>query len=375
MALVTYQPFKSIYVLSAVGFELLRLPLFIAKFATSYGRQRAGWSFRQALITRLFFFIVRHLATVQQKTPLPLEAGKEKERWTTMKPAKDNMYQGPLRSNADVQPTEIGATWYPAPLTSASDKNNITVILHIHGGAFVVGSGRTKDNGPFARRLLKHTPATHVLCPQYRLSTLPASKASNPFPAALQDTLTSYLYLVNDLEISPKDIVLSGDSAGANLIMALLRYMTDYDSDLNLATPSAALLWSPWVDPSDVACSYVHDNPHYHSDYLSPAFTNWGSAAYAGTPGLASLKQPYVNQKMKMFKTEVPLWVNTGGAEILYFDDKEWAEKMKAEGNDVTLMVEETVPHDVLLVGDALGFAREATSCAKGAGEWMKEKR
>ncbi|OAK96653.1 alpha/beta-hydrolase [Phaeosphaeriaceae sp. SRC1lsM3a] len=375
MPLFTYQPFKGFYVLSAVGFELLRLPLFIAKFVTSYGRQRAEWTFRQALVTRLFFAIVKHIATVQQYTPLPLEPGKEKERWVTMKPAKDDMYQGQLRSNADVQPAEIGATWYPAPLTSASDKSNITVILHMHGGAFVIGSGRTKDNGPFARRLLKHTPASHVLCPQYRLSTLPASKTSNPFPAALQDTLTSYLFLINELQISPKDIIISGDSAGANLAMSLLRYITDYGSDLALPSPSAALLWSPWVDPSDVTCSYVHDNANYASDYLSPAFTNWGSAAYAGLSGLASLKQPYVNHKMKMFKTEVPLWVNTGGAELLYFDDKEWAEKMKEAGNDVTLMVEKTVPHDVLLIGDALGFAREATNCAKGAGEWMKGKR
>lgn len=375
MPLFAYQPFKSIYVLSAVGFELLRLPLFIAKFVTSYGRPHSKWSFRQALVTRLFFSIVRHVAIVQQRTPEPLEAGNEKERWTTMKPAESDMYQGPLKSNADVKPAEIGATWYPAPLTSGSDKSNITVILHIHGGAFVIGSGRTKDNGPFARRLLKHTPATHVLCPQYRLSTLPASKTSNPFPAALQDTLTSYLYLLNDLSISPKDIVLSGDSAGANLIISLLRYLTEHGSDLSLPNPSAALLWSPWVDPSDTTCSYVHDNPNYNTDYLSPAFTNWGSAAYAGLNGLESLKQPYINHKMKMFKTEVPLWVNTGGAELLFYDDKEWAEKMEKEGNDVTLMVEEKVPHDVLLIGDTLGFSREATSCAKAAGEWMKSKR
>jgi acetyl esterase/lipase len=77
---------------------------------------------------------------------------------------------------------------------------------------------------------------------------------------------------------------------------------------------------------------------------------------------------------MKMFKTDVPIWVNTGGAEILYFDNKEWAEKMREAGNDVTLMVEKIVPHDVLLVGDILGFGKEATNSAKHAGEWLRSK-
>jgi acetyl esterase/lipase len=375
MALLTYQPFKGVYALAAFGFELARLPLFLIKYLHSYGRQHPAWTFRQAITVQLFFSAVGHLATVQMRTGLPLTPGKEKERWITIKAAVDSMYKGPLRSNPDVKPVEIGATWYPAPLTSGSDKSNIKVIFHIHGGAFVVGDGRTADSGSFASRLLKHATATHVICPQYRLSTLPASKTSDAFPAAFQDSLTSYLYLINDLKVSPRDIVLSGDSAGANLAISLLRYINEYGQELNIPNPSACLLWSPWINPSDTTCSYVHDNANYKTDYLSPAFTNWGSSAYAGLPGLSTLSQVYINHKLKMFKTEVPLWVNTGSAEILFFDDKEWANRMKEAGNDVTLMVEDDVPHDVLLIGDMMGFTKEATHSAKQAGEWLQSKR
>ncbi|KAF2825330.1 alpha/beta-hydrolase [Ophiobolus disseminans] len=375
MTVVTYQPFKGLYALTALGFELARLPLFLAKYLHNYGRQHPEWTFRQALGVRIFFSVVYHLATTQTGTALPLTPGSEKERWITMKPAKEEMYKGPLRSNPDVKPVEIGGTWYPAPLTNGSDKSNIKVIFHIHGGAFVVADGRTANSGAFAKRLLKHATATHVFCPQYRLSLLPVSKTSNPFPAACQDSLTSYLYLINDLKISPKDIVLSGDSAGANLAISLLRYIVDYGTDLDIPNPSAGLLWSPWVNPSDVSCSFVHDNPNYHTDYLSTPFTNWGSVAYAGLPGVSTLAHPYINHKLKMFKTEVPLWVNTGGAEVLFFDDKEWSEKMKDAGNDVTLMIEKTAPHDVLLIADALGFQKEADNSAKQAGEWLKSKR
>jgi acetyl esterase/lipase len=206
------------------------------------------------------------------------------------------------------------------------------------------------------------------------LSTLPISKTSNPFPAALQDSLTSYLYLINDLRISPNDIVLSGDSAGGNLAIALLRYISEYGAELNIPNPAASLIWSPWIDPSDNSGSYVLNNPNYQTDYLSVPFTRWGTIAYAGLPGVASLSQPYINHKIKTFKTEVPLWVNTGGAEVLFFDDKEWAEKMKEAGNDVTLMIEKTVPHDILLIADAAGFHKEADNCAKQAGEWLRSK-
>lgn len=375
MTLVSNQPFKGIYVLSALGFELLRFPVFLFKYLLSFGRQHPQWTFRQSIAVHAFQSAVYHIAAIQMKTELPLDPGAEKERFVLIKPAKDEFYKGPLRSVPEIKPVQIGATWYPAPLTPNSDKSNIRLILHIHGGAFVTGDGRTVASGYMAKKLLKHAGATHVLCPQYRLSELPASKTSNPFPAAFQDTLTSYLWLINDLKISPSDIILSGDSAGGNLSISLLRYIKEFGSDLNIPNPSTALLWSPWINPSDTSGSYVYDNDKYATDYLSPPFTTWGTSAYAGEAGVESLKQPYVTHKYKMFETEVPLFVNTGSGEVLYYDDVEWVKNMKEAGNDVTLDVEEFVPHDILLMGRILGFDSAATNCAKRAGEWLVEKK
>jgi acetyl esterase/lipase len=72
--------------------------------------------------------------------------------------------------------------------------------------------------------------------------------------------------------------------------------------------------------------------------------------------------------------TDVPLFVNTGSGEVLYFDDVEWTEKMRKAGNDVTLDVEKNVPHDILLVGNILGFDKEAQAGARRAGDWLKAK-
>jgi acetyl esterase/lipase len=87
---------------------------------------------------------------------------------------------------------------------------------------------------------------------------------------------------------------------------------------------------------------------------------------------LSVLSQPYINLKVKMFKTEVPLWVNASDAEVLYFDIKEWAENMRKAGNNVTLTVEKAVPHDILFIGDMVGFGKECDNCAKQAGEWLR---
>lgn len=369
---LTQQPWKGIYALGAISFELIRFPFFLVSYLLASRRQRATWSFRQAISVRFFASTLWHVATLQLETPLPLTPGAEKERFVLIKPGKDDAYKGPLRSNKDVVPVEIGGTWYPAPLTAGSDKSKVKVILHTHGGAFVHGDGRSGATAFLTGLLLKHSPATHVFCPQYRLAKLPASSTSNPFPAGLQDVVTSYLYLLNDLKVPAKNIVVSGDSAGGNLTISLLRYIVEHGSETGLHHPLAAILWSPWIDPSDTSASFVHDNRNYVSDYLSPPFTKWSTAAYAGPAGIKTLSQPYISHKFSTFKTPVPIWVNTGGAEILYFDDVEWTEKMKEAGNNATLDIEEHACHDILLLGETLGFKNEATNMAKRVGQWLK---
>ncbi|KAF1962693.1 alpha/beta-hydrolase [Byssothecium circinans] len=381
MTLLAYHPFKALYVLSALAFELTRLPFWTLKYLLPRGRQHPKWSFRQALSMRVFYAFLAHAATVQVKTPLPLTPGREKDRWVIMKLREEwkTLFKGPLLGNgrSEIVPGDVGGTWYTknkakSGLRVGDNMENVLVILHIHGGAYVVGNGRTTVSSSLTSTLFRHTRATHILMPQYRLSTLPASRTSNPFPAALQDSLTSYLYLLRELKVPARNIVLSGDSAGANNAVALLRYIAEYGADLDIPTPRAALLWSPWINPHEGSVDGVLKNPNYISDYLSPAFTQWGHRAYAGLSGAANLDTPYVNHKLKMFRTETPLFVNAGSAEILYFDAREWAREMAGvQGNRVTWDEEEAVPHDMLLMGDVLGFGGSVERMGKRVGEWL----
>jgi acetyl esterase/lipase len=127
------------------------------------------------------------------------------------------------------------------------------VIYSLHGGSYTQLSAHPSDmvaNIGFG--LLEHVDVVHrVFSLEYRLSSGTRSKPVHPFPAALLDALAGYNYLVNVVGFSPSDIIVEGDSAGANLGLALTRYLIEYQDNSNVdlpAPPGALLLLSPSVD-------------------------------------------------------------------------------------------------------------------------------
>jgi epsilon-lactone hydrolase len=97
----------------------------------------------------------------------------------------------------------IPASWIYPP-----DTDEERVVLYIHGGAYILGS-LTSHRGLVARL----SAAAHVrsLLFDYRLAP------EHVFPAALDDALTSYRWLLAR-GIKPEHIVLAGDSAGGGLL-------------------------------------------------------------------------------------------------------------------------------------------------------------
>jgi monoterpene epsilon-lactone hydrolase len=110
----------------------------------------------------------------------------------------------------------------------------VRTLLHLHGGGYFAGSA-------FGYRHLGAAIAlatgSRVLVPEYRLAP------ENPFPAALEDALRAYTWLL-DGGTPPSEIVVSGDSSGCGLAMSLRLSLREEE----LPLPSAALLLCPWVD-------------------------------------------------------------------------------------------------------------------------------
>lgn len=298
---------------------------------------------------------------------LTLKPGSEKERFQIIRPFPKSLYEGPLESI--VAPTIIGGTWYPKAKARRDIIPNGSVILHIHGGAFVTGDGRSASLGFLANTLVKHAGTDAVFAPQYRLS---GYGRTNPFPAGLQDILTSYLYLLRTLDIPSRNIALSGDSAGGNLAIAFLRYLSEYGKRLDIPSPQCAVLISPWVSPlnhlgNDLTFT---SNPNYPTDFLPPEFTRWGARTYSA---ITPANDPYITALGSPFATSVPIFVTQGAAEVLEIDGTHWVKEMsQVGGNKIESHYETAAPHDTLLVGESSGWRDSAEDVASKIGNFIK---
>ncbi|KAL8408123.1 hypothetical protein RB594_006794 [Gaeumannomyces avenae] len=366
------EPFRSLYMLVTAASILARLPWWLVAAAVPRLRPRPGWTAKGAVMTRLLRAGVDAQSTVAATTAVSLEPGPEGDRFCVFGPFEDAVYVGPLSpraaaaADAVVRPGRTGGTWYPQ--RPGGGGTSRTVVMHVHGGAFVIGNSRDYCRY-LAKTLVSVARADLVFCPEYRLS---GYESTNPFPAALQDVLTSYLYLTRTLSIPAENMVLSGDSAGGNLCIGLLRYIARYGDSLGIPAPGSCVLVSPWVDPwPETAGPHVQpylSHRNYNIDYIPQSLTHWGSRAYGGG-GISAQEfrdNAYMTPAGKPFATCAPIFASFGDSEVLGDDVEEWAAGMSAvEGNVVETFVEKDGVHDILVFGGALGFEDAANDVAK----------
>jgi acetyl esterase/lipase len=363
--ILTIQPFKALYTLFAVLYELSKFPLWILLYIPQFTRPHPQWTMQQAIRMKVVKAFLKHTSAVRAAPKLTLEPGKEEDRFVVINPL--GVYKGPCE-DSQIKPTKIGATWTPTAL-QRSQVDDADVVLHFHGGAYVIGNGRDEDTGFTAKTFLKHGRVTHVLTPQYRLS----SYAGGRFPAALQDAITSYTYLIDKLRLPASQITISGDSAGGNLALALLRYISEYGKNIGLPWPGCVWLWSPWVNvQAGLDTKNIAMSPQYHTDYLGPGFGYWGSSTFIGHHNPLD---PYISPLNNAFPSKSPIFVQTGRAEVLYDDDVEIAQQFKDQGTKVQVVVKQNAPHDIILIGHLLGFHVEAQDSTKVAGEFLRANR
>lgn len=372
MSFLTNHPFKALYVLLAVLFETFRFPYYIFTYIFPSGRPNPKWTFRQAIGVRVVRQFLAHSGAVEAHVPLPLTPGAEKAQFVLLSPAASKYYTGPLAIDPATKPERIGGTWYPRKPTAADLADAPSVALHFHGGAYVIGDGRSKDAGFAAATLQKSARIPFIFCPQYRLSGGPTFAR---FPAAIQDGVSSYLYLQTEFGVPAGKIVLSGDSAGGNLVLSLLRYVEEFGAQIDLQRPLAALLWSPWCEPHMSADeARTRSAPNYSTDYIPSSFGAWGSRRYIP----ASLSSPsakyadYISHLNQPLTTKTPVWVTTGSSEVLFNDIMQLVEELKKAGTEVQLDVQENAVHDFILVGHMVGFQVAARRAAGSAGEFVK---
>ena len=204
---------------------------------------------------------------------------------------------------------ELGYSWEPFQLGSmpmawarpecGHDRHH--VVLYCHGGGYT--SGNLGYARVLASKLAKST-GYEVLSFEYRLAP------EHPYPAALEDALAAWDYLM-ELGYGARDVVLAGDSAGGNLALVLTQALKEAGRRL----PGKLGLCSPWTDMS---CSGDSYEAHKEDDpVLTRAYLEAVRQAYAPQGGW---DQPELSPLFQDVSGFPPVLVQYGGHEILADD-------------------------------------------------------
>jgi epsilon-lactone hydrolase len=135
---------------------------------------------------------------------------------------------------ADVTVEPVTANGVRAEWTVTPGASGDAAILYLHGGGYVIGS---LDSHRHLVAEAGRAAGCWALALDYRLAP------EEPFPAAVDDALSGYRYLLAR-GIAPGRIAIAGDSAGGGQVVAAMVAIRD----AGLPQPGCGWCISPWVD-------------------------------------------------------------------------------------------------------------------------------
>jgi acetyl esterase/lipase len=191
------------------------------------------------------------------------------------------------------------------------------LVVYYHGGGYVLGDLDGYDN--VCRQLCFDSGAV-VVSVDYRLAP------EHPFPAALEDALAAYRWLLQSHR--PDDIVFSGESAGAGLAIAAAMALRDAGDPL----PAGIVALSPFVDCA-LKGEAIHrrngEDPIVEIDTLA-----YMVSSYFQTQ---SPTDPLVSPVYGDFRGLPPMLIQAGRREVLVDEAVQLAERAKAHGVEAAL--------------------------------------
>jgi monoterpene epsilon-lactone hydrolase len=188
---------------------------------------------------------------------------------------------------------DVSCYWFTPPLLETE-----TVIVYLHGGAFVVGGIDSH------RAIVSHFAAAFkakILFLEYALAP------EQPFPAGVNDLLKVYAHLTSK-------VVLIGDSAGCGIILPAIAALIGKQ-------PDGVIMLSPWIN---LAC----DNPSYELNAASDPILSRGylfdSALLYTGPNME-----LANPDNITFREFPPVLAFVGSGEVLLDDSRNFIEEIK----------------------------------------------
>jgi monoterpene epsilon-lactone hydrolase len=249
------------------------------------------------------------------------------------------------------QMTPVDADGVPGMLATVAQSRAERCVLYFHGGGYSIGTAALYRD--FLWRIAAAARA-QVLYFDYRLAP------EHPFPAALDDAVAVYRWLVGRFD--RRHVAFAGDSAGGGLLFATLLRLRDEGVEL----PSAAAALSPWTDLALTGASMQSNaeaDPMLDPDNLPELVRNYCAGA--------DPRNPYISPVYGDPAGLPPALIQVGSDEILRDDAVRMADRMRAAGCEAEVEIWQQMPHVWHLYARLVPEGRRAIA---RIGEFLQER-
>jgi epsilon-lactone hydrolase len=265
------------------------------------GPRLRGWNWFVELVTQI----------LKRQTLAAFRMGDVKEARRYLNSV---VISSPALSEVSITPVvqeKFRGSWFAGKNTEP----RITV-LYLHGGGY-----------SFYPRAYANSIALITLAANSRTFALDYRLApEHRFPAQLEDALNAYHWLL-ETGADPESLIVSGDSAGANLALALLLAARDS----KLALPTLVVALSPPTD-FEIEKRMLAQ----WADWFCDAAERW---------------HPLVSPVRADLSGLPPIYIQAGGAEILHDSIQAFAHCAQKQGADVVLQTWEDMNHVFQMFG------------------------
>ena len=209
---------------------------------------------------------------------------------------------------------------------TCGEVNENKIFMFMHGGGYYRGSVAA-TRATVAR--ISAEAKVKCLSIEYRLAP------EHPFPAAIDDTYSAYQWLVNE-GISPKHIIVGGQSAGGGLCLALLLKIKEN----NISQPLGAVALSPWTDLYQSGETMIKNekiDPVISKKYLD----RFAKLYFPDLKNMSHLASPIIGDLSGL----PDILIQVGSAETMLDDSTRFYEKAKKANVNAKLEIWENMFH------------------------------
>jgi len=241
----------------------------------------------------------------------------------------------------DVRVERVDANGVAAEWTTTPAADPSRVIVYFHGGGYISGS---LDSHRHVIAQAGREAQARTLSLGYRLAP------EHPFPAALDDALAGYRFLLSS-GFRAQRIIVAGESAGGGLAIA----MQVSARDIGLELPAGTWCSSPWVDLTLSGGSLITKaavDPIVSKPYLEELATAYLHGADA--------RLPLVSPIYADLSGLSPVLIQVGSCETLLDDSIRLAAVAGGAGVRVTLEVWPDMIHAFPLFYQQVAAGRRA---------------